>query len=73
MPSVRAIERSRLAVSPHATLAVAAGVALTGACLVGTTANTVLFQSDLGVRPVETVRGWIYLYALAFVPTVQLA
>ncbi len=43
---------------------------VTGACMVGTTANTVLFQSFLGVRPVETVHGWIYISAVAFLPTV---
>jgi hypothetical protein len=41
-----------------------------GALAVATTANTVLFQSLLGARPVETVPGWIYVAALAFLPAI---
>jgi hypothetical protein len=37
---------------------------------VSSTANTILFQSLLGARPVATVPGWIYLSALVFLPVV---
>jgi hypothetical protein len=44
--------------------------AVAGACAVATTANTVLYQSLLGVQPVSTVPGWMAISALSFVPTV---
>ena len=44
-------------------------LAVVGACAVATTANTVLFQSWLGAQPVESQPNWIYVSALAFVPT----
>lgn len=44
-----------------------------GACVVATTANTVLFQSFLGAQPVETFPGWTYLSALVFLPAIGAA
>jgi hypothetical protein len=42
---------------------------LLGACAVATTANTVLFQTMLGVKPVGTEPGWTYISATVFIPT----
>ena len=47
--------------------------AIVGACAVATTANTVLFQSLLGAQPVATVRGWTFISALVFLPTIAAA
>jgi uncharacterized membrane protein len=38
-------------------------------CAVATTANTVLFQSMLGARPVATAPRWAYVSAAIFLPT----
>jgi Glycosyltransferase family 87 len=42
---------------------------LLGACAVATTANTVLFQSMLGLKPVGAEPGWTYVSATVFIPT----
>lgn len=47
--------------------------AIVGACVVATTANTVLFQSLLGAQPVATVPGWTLISAVAFLPTIAAA
>lgn len=47
--------------------------AIVAACAVATTANTVLFQSLLGAQPVATVSGWIFISAIAFLPTIAAA
>ena len=43
-----------------------------GACAAATTANTILFQSMLGAQPVSSEPNWIYVSALAFVPTIAI-
>jgi len=44
-----------------------------GACAVATTANTVLYQSLLALRPVATVPGWAFISAIVFLPTIAAA
>ena len=44
-----------------------------GACAVATTANTVLYQSFLALRPVATVPGWALISAIVFLPTIAAA
>lgn len=44
-----------------------------GACAVATTANTVLYQSLLALRPVATVPGWTFISATVFLPTIAAA
>jgi Glycosyltransferase family 87 len=44
--------------------------ALAGACAVSTTANTILFQSLLGVYPVADVPGWTILSAASYLPVI---
>jgi hypothetical protein len=45
-------------------------LAVAGLLAVATTANTVLYQSFLGVRPVGDVPGWTFISAAAGVPAV---
>jgi hypothetical protein len=44
-------------------------VSVVAGCAIGTTANTVLFQSMLGAQPVATAPRWIYVSALVYLPT----
>lgn len=48
-------------------------VAVAVTLAVATTANTILYQSYLGVRPVGAVPGWTYVSALALVPAAAVA
>jgi hypothetical protein len=45
-------------------------LAIASCCAVATTADTVLFQSMLGGRPVGTTPNWTFVSAVAFVPIV---
>jgi hypothetical protein len=45
-------------------------LALAGGLAVATTANTILFQSYLGARPVQDVPNWVILSAITFLPAI---
>jgi hypothetical protein len=45
-------------------------LAIAASCAVAMTANTVLFQSMLGIHPVGTEPGWTYVSAVSFLPAV---